>query len=691
MKYPTRLSVTIAACLMLLNMGATGVSQATDAPAQFDTGPGTLQAAVADTTDRIIVKYHEPAADGTAFTAMSRQVTQVTGYAITTIGRTSNGARVLKLGEKLPLASVRRIVGEIEAYAEVEYAEPDLRMYPLFTPDDPRYNEQWDYYEEIGGIRLPESWDITRGENSVVAVVDTGYRPHRDLLANLLPGFDMISDPEMANDGDGRDDDPLDAGDAAAECGTTQNSWHGTHVSGTVAAVGNNGIGVTGVAYRAMIQPVRALGKCGGYLSDIADAIVWASGANVTGLPLNQTPAQVINLSLGGSASSCPQTFQQAIDTARQRGSTIVVAAGNSAQDSSETSPANCNGVIVVAASTRSAELASFSNTGEGVDIAAPGVGILSTYNDGVTTPGNDSYAYQSGTSMATPHVSGVAALLYAVKPDITPNAVEHILKLTARAFPAPCSGCGAGILDAAAALEHADVPPPPDEPELVTLENGVPVSGLSGALDSKSMFAIEVPAGASELTISLSGGTGDADLYVRFGEAPTLSEFDCRPYINGNEETCRMQNLQAGRYYVMLQGYNAFSDATLVAAYRPGSSEPEPDASFENTADYPIPNYRFSGVSSPIEVSLERESGRIEMQVEIKHGYIREIRVDLLDPLGHSHTLKGFGGSDGTNISETYSLDLGTLPANGTWALRVWDFGYRGIGYIDSWRITFH
>lgn len=692
MKSTIPFSRSIATYLLLWGVVTTLISQASDAAqTQADAYAQALQAEVLNSTDRIIVKYRHPVTDATAVSAMSQQLSQITGYHMAHIGRTYNGAQILKLREQLPLVQLDGIIDEIEGYAEVEYAEPDIRLLPLYTPNDPRYDEQWDYFEATGGIRLPEAWDTTQGENSVVAVVDTGYLPHQDLLPNLLPGYDMISDAGMANDGDGRDDDPVDPGDYAPDCGSTRSSWHGTHVAGTIAAVGNNEIGVTGVAFQAKILPVRVLGKCGGYLSDIADGIVWASGALVADLPVNQRPANVINMSLGGSAAACPQFLQEAIDTARQQGATIAVAAGNDADDSAGTTPANCNGVISVAATTRTGDLAFFSNYGDSVDISAPGMDILSTYNEGTITPGVDSYAYQSGTSMATPHVSAVAAMLYAVKPGITPDEAEQILKQSARPFPGPCTGCGTGILDAATAVDRTDENPPPDDPALIMLENGIPMTGLDGALDAMMMFAIDVPDGVIDLTFTLSGGSGDADLYVRFADKPTLSSFDCRPYLYGNAETCLIQRVQTGRYYVLLHGYDAFADTSLVATYRMESSDPKPGASFDNQQNYPIPDYRFAGVSSPITVTRDRESGVVDIDVEIKHTYIREILVELLDPQGHSHSLKGFGGPGETDLSESYSLDLGTLSSTGTWALRVRDFGSRGNGYIDSWRITFH
>ena len=329
------------------------------------------------------------------------------------------------------------------------------------------------------------------------------------------------------------------------------------------------------MAYNAKIVPVRVLGRCGGYLSDIADGIIWAAGGNVAGVPINANPAQVLNLSLGGSGS-CSITSQDAINAARNLGSTVVVAAGNENTDASNSNPANCNGVIAVAATNRNGGRAYYSKYGAVVDLAAPGGdvttgsanGILSTLNSGLTLPATDSYAFYQGTSMATPHVAGVAALMYEVDPAITPDQLESMLKSTARTFPATCTQCGSGIVDAASAVAMASgvtpTPPPLDN----ALDNAVPVTGLSAASGEALTFTFEVPAGSANLNFVMSGGTGDADLYVRYGSAPTTSVYDCRPYLNGNNESCSIANVQVGTYHVMIQAYSAFSNVSLVASY---------------------------------------------------------------------------------------------------------------------------
>ena len=429
-------------------------------------------------TDRLIVKYRDDsdtAKTGVPARALDRarqalidRAGQQYGATLRVLRATANGAHVLQLNRTMTVDEARQLAAEVKSRdANVEYAEPDRIMVPLATPTDPSYTQQWDLYEATGGINAPAAWDKSTGAGVNVAVIDTGYRPHADLSGQILQGFDFISTATVANDGGGRDADASDPGDwtPAGSCGAgipaadESSSWHGTHVSGTIAAKANNGLGIAGIAYNAKIVPARVLGRCGGYTSDIADAMVWASGGTVTGVPANANKARVLNLSLGGSGA-CDTTTQNAINSARSRGAVVVVAAGNSNTNAINASPANCAGVITVAATNRSGGKASYSNYGTNVTIAAPGgdngAGILSTLNSGTTTPASDNYAWYMGTSMATPHVAGVVALMLSANPNLTPDDVAARLKSTARAFPAACSGCGAGIVNAAAAVNAA-------------------------------------------------------------------------------------------------------------------------------------------------------------------------------------------------------------------------------------------
>ncbi|MCX6533740.1 MAG: S8 family serine peptidase [Actinobacteria bacterium] len=298
---------------------------------------------------------------------------------------------------------------------------------PFFNPNDPYYvnSELWGFNGTYG-VQAQKAWLVTRGTSEiVVAVLDTGSTVHPDLEGQTVPGYDMISDIDRAGDGNGRDSDPSDAGDFF---GDKLSSWHGTHIAGIINARGNNSLGVIGIAPNVKVQHVRVLGRDGGSDSDIVSGITWASGGQVGSLPLNPTPARVINLSLGGEGV-CPQQYQTAINEANSRGTVIVVAAGNSNVPASTFVPANCDGVITVAASNRDGQKASFSNFGSVVDIAAPGTDIKSTMNAGLTGPGLPTYALKSGTSMAAPYVAGVVALMLSNEPSLTPADVETRIK----------------------------------------------------------------------------------------------------------------------------------------------------------------------------------------------------------------------------------------------------------------------
>ncbi|MDB5748415.1 MAG: peptidase, partial [Massilia sp.] len=448
--HPSLLKIAVAASIAT---GTLGLAQAAGiAP---DAQAGSSQTILS--TDRLIVKYKDSGSavfkgkGGTpAMTAARQSIAdragQEFGMKLQALRTTASGAHVMKIDRKVSKKEAETLAKELMARdASVEYAEPDLIMRRMATANDPMYAQQWHYTEATGGLRLPAAWDSSTGTGVKVAVIDTGIRPHADLSGQYVGGYDFISDTAIANDGGGRDADASDPGDwtAASECAAgepaSSSSWHGTHVAGTIAAKTNNSLGVAGVAYNARIVPVRVLGKCGGYTSDIADAIIWSSGGAVTGVPANANPAKVINMSLGGGGA-CGTTTQNAINSARSRGTVVIVAAGNANVNASNSNPANCAGVVTVAATNRNGARAPYSNYGTVVDVAAPGGDangyIISTLNAGTQAPGADNYAGYQGTSMATPHVAGVAALMLARNSALTPDDIEAKLKSTARAFP---------------------------------------------------------------------------------------------------------------------------------------------------------------------------------------------------------------------------------------------------------------
>ncbi|MBO9831764.1 S8 family peptidase [Xanthomonas phaseoli] len=538
--------------------------------------------ATAQTHQKFIVTYKDgssalssPSVLTTSLRTAARALPAKAGkpLGLNSVRRLAVGPELVQADRALDRAEAETLMRQLAADPNVQSVEVDQMLYPTLTPNDSRLSEQWAFGTTNAGLNIRPAWDKSTGANVVVAVIDTGIVSHPDLDANILPGYDFISDATAARDGNGRDNNPADEGDwnSTSGCTTSNSSWHGTHVAGTVAAVTNNTTGVAGTAFNAKVVPVRVLGRCGGSLSDIADAIIWASGGTVSGVPANPNAAEVINMSLGGGGT-CSSTMQSAINGAVSRGTTVVVAAGNSAANVSGSLPANCANVIAVAATTSAGAKASYSNYGSGIDVSAPGSGILSTLNSGTTTPGNASYASYNGTSMAAPHVAGVVALVQSVAPTtLTPAAMETLLKNTARALPGACSGgCGAGIVDADAAVTAAIAGSSGGGGgggTGNTLTNGTPVTGLGAATGAELNYTITVPAGSGTLTVATSGGSGDADLYVRAGSAPTDTVYACRPYLDGNAETCSITS-PSGTYYVRIKAYSTFSGVTLTASY---------------------------------------------------------------------------------------------------------------------------
>ncbi|BDU20036.1 S8 family peptidase [Dyella sp. GSA-30] len=538
----------------------------------------------------------------------------------------ATGSELVRSSRKLSASEANTLMQQIAADPAVAHVEPDVMMHAVrdiaapaalaskaavtpqtFTPNDPLYAQyQWHFSNATGGANINNAWDLADGNGVTVAVLDTGITQHPDIDLSLADaGYDFISDAFVS----GRDTDDRVAGgwdlgdwttgDAYAECRNVgdpgdDSSWHGTHVSGTVAELTDNGVGMAGVAHHARVLPVRVLGHCGGYTSDIADAIVWASGGHVDGVPDNQNPAQVINMSLGGGGSCTASSVTgQAIAGAISRGTTVVVAAGNSNADVSQFSPASCPGVIAVASNGITGKRAYYSNYGSGVTISAPGGGVYpndgssgtptndgfvwSAINAGTTTPGNATYGGMAGTSQATPHVAGTVALILSATREAglatpSPDTIRSLLTTTARPFPAaPDQPVGAGIVNAYAAVNSAlgNDNGGGDEP-VIALTRGSVLGSQTGGTGASLLYSIDVPAGARSLNIRSFGGTGDATLYVKAGAAPgRLGEgADFTSDKPGNSEAVVVSNPQATTYYVRVLAKNAFSNVSVMATY---------------------------------------------------------------------------------------------------------------------------
>ena len=499
----------------------------------------TVGSAVTYDTARVIVKFKaesallsEKAQSGSTLEAGRAQALgKRLGLAMSAGSAVSDRSQVVFASGVTSAALAQRLALE----SDVEYAVPDQRRHRFAAPNDPLYADgvggngpavgQWYLRAPAGVVRsstnVEPAWAITTGSPSVVvAVLDTGVRfDHPDLLAvpdggNLLQGYDMISDVNVANDGDGRDPDASDPGDWVTQAEISQvggpyyqcepaaknSSWHGTQTAGLIAALTDNGIGMASVGRNVRVLPVRVLGKCGGFDSDIIAGMRWAAGMSVPGVPDNPNRAQVINMSLGG-VGACTAAYRDAVTAINAAGTVIVASAGNSAGHAVGT-PANCAGVIAVAALRHVGTKVGFSNLGTEVAISAPGGNcvnttagspclypILTTSDSGATSPVSpiytDSFNPSVGTSFAAPLVAGTAALMVSAQPALTPPQVRLILEATARPFPTTSSDttvlqctapqfdfsgkpidqleclctidtCGAGMLDAGAALAGA-------------------------------------------------------------------------------------------------------------------------------------------------------------------------------------------------------------------------------------------
>jgi serine protease len=486
------------------------------------------------------------------------------GLALTTGRSIGQRAQVLTARGVDSATLARRLAAD----PDVAWAVVDHRRRALALPNDPLLSAgpavnlqtqtggpvvgQWYLREPTELFRsstnAQAAWARSTGAGVVVAVLDTGVLGnHADLAGQVLAGYDFVRDTAYSNDGDGRDGDASDPGDwiTAAEdasgpykdCGQQDSSWHGTHVAGIIAASTNNGIGMAGLAHGAKVLPVRVLGKCGGYDSDITAGMLWAAGIDQAGLPGSTAPAKVLNLSLGGDGS-CTAAYQDAIASVTGRGAVVVAAAGNSVGRAVGT-PANCPGVIGVAGVRHAGSKVGFSDLGPEIAIAAPGGNcvniepgtpclypILTTSNSGLRGPATggsiytDSFNISVGTSFATPMVAAAAALILAARPDLSPAQVKSVLQSSARAFPssgadngadptpvAQCQPpssqeqlqcycvtglCGAGLLDVDRALTAAEALPRPVVPVVPPAAGG----GGGGALSWPWLLALVLATG---------------------------------------------------------------------------------------------------------------------------------------------------------------------------------------------------
>ncbi|WP_423186441.1 S8 family serine peptidase [Alishewanella sp. d11] len=492
----------------------------------------------------------------------------------------------------------------------------------------------------INMVQAPLVSDSMAG-NAKVCVIDTGYQlGHPDLPSSNATGFSFQGHGTWSTDGNG----------------------HGTHVAGTMVALRNN-TGVVGVigSGQSGIHNVKIFNDSGNWTfsSNLIQAIQSCKDAG----------SKVVNMSLGGSQGNASE--QNAMQQFLDGGMLLIAAAGNSG-NTSLSYPASYNAVVSVAALDSNRNLASFSQRNAQVELAAPGVRVNSTY------PGNR-YVALDGTSMASPHVAGVAALVWSNHSSCSASQIRNALNATALDLGAAGrdNSFGFGLVQAKAAHDWltnngcdgagngGDNGGAPNN----ELENGQPKSGLAAGRNEELSFFIDIPQGARNLAIRMSGGTGDADLYVRSGSEPSLSQFDCRPYRTGNAETCSFTTPTAGRYFVKLVGYSAFSGVELVATY----DEP---ASGGTGFDSTIPNLSVTaGQWRHYSVDVPAGMARFTAQISGGTG-----DADLYVRRGSQSTTTTFDCRpyrNGNNETCTFNN-----PEAGTWFVSV-------RGYLNSSGVT--
>jgi serine protease len=619
------------------------------------------------TYDRFIVRYRADATEQASPAAALQNVQAAVaraGQSFATLSintpsvsfqrKLATGSDLITTSRKLSQAEAAAFIQSIAADPAVAYVAADVMRHAVgisapatqaptsFTPNDAYFAKyQTDYLPgngaptltnsipNYGGANITGAWDLADGTGVIIAVLDTGIVKHADINTSLGDaGYDFIIDKLVSGrTANGRASGGWDLGDwttgkaylaTAGGCVDASNpaeasSWHGTHVSSASGAeLTNNTTGMAGIAYNARVLPVRVLGHCGGYDSDINDAIVWAAGGHVDDVPDNQHPAQVINMSLGGDGG-CAAGDDAAIAIAKANalGTAVVVAAGNDGDDVANSSPASCPGVIAVASTGVTGKLSFYSNynaPGEKqVALGAFGGGVYvndaasgdqwnpegfawQAINTGTTTPkaspGGDTYGGMAGTSQATPHVTGTVALMQSARisaglPLLTPAEVKSILQSTARVpnvTPDAAQTFGAGILDAGAAVAAAATYTAGggdgggngggDQDTTIALSNGVTLTNQSGAAGSSTVYTLVVPTGALALTLRTMGGIGDVSIYVKAGAAASATVYDFKSVHAGNAESVAISRPTATTYYVTVVGESAYSGVNVIGSY---------------------------------------------------------------------------------------------------------------------------
>lgn len=589
-----------------------------------------FHANTAEPTGRLIIKYRSEDT-GAGLAAMqgdekrTDSLNRAAWRSLQGLGLTRKISRqheLVNTGQPGNLLFLQQQATLIADQREVDTASVEYRRYALQEPNDPLYRgtsapgNQSYLYEGPYSMRSPGAWDVTTGSQSaVIAIVDTGVLPnHPELQDRAIPtlGYDFVApdapgDFLAANDGDGRDADPTDPGD---HCGSNASSWHGTGVASVAAGNSNNAEGLAGIDWNAQLLHARALGRCGGTDADIIDAIRWSAGLPVSGLPLNQTPATVVNLSIGGP-TECTPAWQDVIDELNNLSIPFVIAAGNEANNALRSSPANCADVITVGSSTPGGSIDSgFSNYGVKVTVAAPGRDIVMATNSGRLTSDDEGHTYQreTGSSFSAALVSGAISLMQSVNSELSPAQVRSILQDSATPFIADsdCSTyyCGSGIMHLSRAVTMAQqgTNDGSANAELQVIENQLDALTLDQPLTgnlfgTRDIRYYKVTTGQTGMLTVTSSSTADLYAYLLNANLSVLALDD----DSGGALNFRVASrVPAGDYYIAVER----------AVHRASDGESTFDITATLNTDQPNP-FTFSRITNAT-INSQIRSGEV-------------------------------------------------------------------------------
>lgn len=670
-------------------------------------GPQAVALDAAFAADRILVRFRPEASVAGKAALPGSQLGASAGLV--------PGLREVTLA---PGVSVADAVAAYQADPSVLYAHPDYRVHVALVPNDPRFNSLWGMNNvgQTGGtadadIDAVEAWDRTTGNGStVVAVIDTGVDyTHPDLAANIWTNTPEANGAAgVDDDGNGYVDDVHGYDFANNDGDPMDDHFHGTHVAGTIGAVGNNGVGVAGVSWDVQIMALKFLDANGsGFLSDAIRAIDYAAAMGAT----------VSNNSWGGGGFE--QALKDAISNAASRGHIFVAAAGNDGTNN-DVFPAypasyDLDNIIAVAATDHNDNLAGFSNYGAAaVDLGAPGVDIHSTLPTRVTDAMQQyglsaNYGTISGTSMATPHVTGVVALVHDLHPTWSyTQIINQVLATVDPVSALATTTATGGRLNAAAAIGN----PLPDSTgprvtaatptgttvgpvERVTLTFSEAVTGF--AADDAAFTG---PSGPIAVTVAEVAGSGGKRFDVAFTPQDELGDYTLtvRPDIfdlagNPLDQDRNGIGGQLGDVYTTTF---TLSGALVV-----------------ESADVPAPLPPFSILISELVVSQDVTIGDLNVQLDITHGVVGNLYISLISPAGTEVILSYFNGGSGNNFADTIFDDEAALPissgaapfagsyqpdmplsdldgenARGTWWLWVESWDFYESGTLNSWSV---